>query len=258
MLAITYHAIERARSPLCIDPDLFAEHLDRIVAAGARSLTIRGLAESLRRGEVGEPTVAITFDDAFASVLDIAVPMLEERGLTATIFCVAGHLGGRNDWPSSTSGGLLLPLVHPADAAALARRGFEIGSHGMAHAPLIDDDPALLRREVVESRRVLEDAVRAPVSSYAYPYGAGPVLAARRLVEATYDAACTTAIGRVRAGTDPFELPRVDAHYLRRPELLSRALTGSLDAYLGLRRVSARARRVLRKDYVTVAAGSTS
>lgn len=252
MLVLTYHAIEHEPSPLCIDPRVFEAHLDRIVAAGVRSLTLRELADSVRRGEPDASAVAITFDDAFASVLEVAVPLLVERGLRATVFCVAGHLGGHNDWPSAPAGALRRPLARAEDLRALAGQGFEIGSHGMVHAPLTDDDPTLLRRELVESREKLEDVAQTSVSSYSYPYGARPVAAARTLVEATYDAACTTAIGRVGVESDLFALPRVDAHYLRRPELLTRALTGSLDTYLRLRRVSALARRALRKDYVAV------
>lgn len=255
-LVLNYHAIERGPSPLCIEPRVFAAHLDCIVTAGLRSLTVSQLAEAVRKGEPLAATVGITFDDAFASVVEVAVPLLEERGLNATVFCVAGHLGGRNDWPSSSGEGPTRALARAEDLAELARRGVEIGSHGMHHAPLVRDDAALLRRELTESRRVLEDASAAPVTSYAYPYGAEPVSAARRLVEETYRAACTTRVARVTGACDPYALPRVDAHYLRRPELLSRALTGSLNGYLSLRRVAAGARRAVRKDYVAAAEGA--
>ena len=44
-------------------------------------------------------------------------------------------------------------------------------------------------------------------------------------------------------------LPRVDAYYLRRPELLRRVLEGARDEYLRLRAIAARARRLFWKDY---------
>lgn len=256
MLALTYHAIGRESSPLAVDPALFEQHLDRIVDAGARVVTVHELAKAIASGDVTEPTVAITFDDGFASVAETAAPLLEQRGLTATVFCVAGHLGGLNDWPSSPSGGLRDRLATASDLTGLAAAGFEIGSHGMHHEPLVQDAPELLRREIVDSRHALEDAVHVAVTSFAYPYGAAPAPAAKRLVERTYGAACSTVVGRPARGADVYALPRIDAHYLRRPELLSRALTGSLEVYLQLRRVSARARRLVRKDYVALGAQS--
>jgi hypothetical protein len=73
------------------------------------------------------------------------------------------------------------------------------------------------------------------------------------VVERTYAAACTTRPAPLRAGVDRYALPRVDAHYLRRPELLRLALRGQLGAYLWLRRVGARARRRVVRDFVPVA-----
>jgi hypothetical protein len=69
------------------------------------------------------------------------------------------------------------------------------------------------------------------------------------LVEETYSSASTARLDAVDAGTDPFALPRVDAHYVRRPDILRRVLAGELGAYLWARRVGARARRAVVKDY---------
>jgi peptidoglycan/xylan/chitin deacetylase (PgdA/CDA1 family) len=247
-LIITYHAVAAARSPLCVDPGLFAAHADVIAESGMRSVTVRELAGALAEGVV-ENTVCITFDDGFASIVEHAAPLLEERDLTATVFCVAGHLGGTNDWPSARDGGYRSRLADASALSALASRGFEVGSHGMEHAPLAGASEAVLRREVSESRAALAHELGSHVTSYAYPYGALPGASALRLVGRTYGAACTTSLRTVSAGDDPHLLPRVDAHYLRSPERLQRALEGELGVYLRARGVAARARRTLVKDY---------
>jgi peptidoglycan/xylan/chitin deacetylase (PgdA/CDA1 family) len=249
-LVLTYHAVEQGGTPLCIEPELFAEHLDCIVESGWRALTMRQLAQTLRMGALDSPSVVITFDDGFASVVESAAPLVVERGLPATVFCVAGYLGGTSRWPSSRRGGFQAPLASAAQLVTLAEAGIEIGCHGFSHAPLVGDSESELQRELVESKVILEQQTCAPVTSFAYPYGAGPSPAARELTARTYDAACTTRLGLVGAETDVYALPRVDAHYLRNPELLRRALAGSLGPYLGARRLAARARRVLVKDYM--------
>ncbi|MBM2821855.1 MAG: polysaccharide deacetylase [Thermoleophilia bacterium] len=247
-LILTYHAIEATRSPLCCDPGLFTAHADIIAETRLRSVTIRELAKALAAG-IAQDAVAITFDDGFANAVEHAAPLLEERGLTATIFCVAGHLGGTNDWPSARDRGPRARLASASMLEALATEGFEIGSHGMEHAPLTGASEATLLQELSTSRTVLEDAVGTSVTSFAYPYGALPGGAGRNAVRQSYDAACTTALRRVSADDDPLLLPRIDAHYVRDPDLLRRALEGGLRAYLRARSLGARGRRRIVKDY---------
>jgi peptidoglycan/xylan/chitin deacetylase (PgdA/CDA1 family) len=249
-LILIYHAIEPGPPPLCVDPALFGEHLAVLEDSGAEAVTISELADRLRSGEPPDGVVAITFDDGFASVPRDAAPMLAERGLTATVFCVAGHLGGSNSWSSQPARAPRRELATAEELAALAGQGFEIGSHGMEHLPLNRVSEEVLRRELLGSKEVLGNAAGRPVRSLAYPYGVGPGAAGRRLVESSYAAACTTRMCPVGAGDNPLALPRVDAHYLRNPDLLRRALRGSLRPYLRFRRLGAQARRVIRKDYV--------
>jgi peptidoglycan/xylan/chitin deacetylase (PgdA/CDA1 family) len=252
-LILTYHAVEHGPPPLCVDPGLFGEHLDALADAGASVLTVSQVAEAVRGGTLPERAVAITFDDGFASVGEHAAAPLAERGMRATIFAVAGALGGLNDWPTQPGGAPQRPLLSASELADLAEAGHEIGSHGVEHAPLSLADPAALRREIVDSRALLEDALGRPVRSFAYPYNAVAGPAGRELVRETYAGACAGGLATVRAGADPWRLARVDSHYLRRPELLRRAVEGDLDAYLLLRRVGARSRRLLAKDYVAAA-----
>jgi peptidoglycan/xylan/chitin deacetylase (PgdA/CDA1 family) len=255
-LILTYHAIEAEPGPLCVAPELFREQLDEIVDSSARVVTISQLADMLRARALDEPIVSITFDDGFASVAETAAPLLAERGLTATVFCVAGHLGGRNDWPSARRGGFEARLADGAAVAELAQQGFEIGSHGSRHEPLVQDDELIVRREVVESQLRLEQVAGASVRAFAYPYGAPPSSAAARLVAETYGAACTTVLGPVTVASEIHFLPRVDVHYVRQAKLFEKALSGSLDLYLRARGIGARARRVLRKDYAVSGGGS--
>ncbi len=251
-LILMYHAVEPARSALSVTPELFRSHLRCIAESGARVVTVRALAEELRRAKSPRDfLLAITFDDGFESVAELAAPLLAERELPATVFCVAGRLGGTSDWPSGRAGGTTRALASASALRDLSQAGFEIGSHGFDHEPLVADAEQLLRREIADSKSVLEEAVGTHVSSFAYPYGAGPSRLARRLVEETYEAACTTKMASLSPQPDRYALPRVDVHYVRRPELLARVLAGRIGPYLVARRIGARTRRALWKDYLT-------
>jgi peptidoglycan/xylan/chitin deacetylase (PgdA/CDA1 family) len=250
MVILMYHGVERRAGPLFVAPGLFEEQVDAIVDSGLPVLTIGEIGRRLREGTLPTEAVALTFDDAFASVAEHAAPRLAERGLRATIFCVAAHLGGTNQWPSARDGAPRVSLADPTDLAQLAHTGFEIGAHGMVHAPLVTGDPQTIREEIVEARALLEDRIGVEVSSFAYPYGAPPSAAAREAVASTYSAVCTTRIGRVGPETSTLELPRIDVHYLRSRTAFAAVLAGRGSGYLMLRRLTAHARRRLVADYV--------
>jgi peptidoglycan/xylan/chitin deacetylase (PgdA/CDA1 family) len=234
---LMYHAVEEGPTPLCIEPDRFRAQLDCLLEVGAKALTISRLVACLHDGTVPSRAVAITFDDGCASVARTAAPLLAERGLTATVFCVAGHLGGRNNWPTQHDGMTSLALADPDELVELHRAGVEIGAHGVAHAPLDAADEATAQRELRDGRAILEEIVGSPVRSLAYPYGVEPPPALAPLVSELYDAACTARPARVRLGSDPLSLPRVDVHYLRRPAVFRRVVSGGLEPYLRVRGV---------------------
>ena len=250
VLVITYHAVDRATGPLSVPPELLRDQLDQIAEAGVPALTVRELAARLEAGTVPERGVALTFDDAFASVAEHAAPLLAERGLCATVFAVAGALGGMNNWPTQAPGTPVAQLADGSQLRALAGAGWEIGAHGTRHAPLARSSDEETRVEVVDSKAALEQTLQVEVTSFALPYGALPGPAARELLERTYAAVCTTRLGTVGPATRRLCIPRVDAHYLRRPAVLRAALDGSAGRYLQVRGAAARARRVVRKDYV--------
>jgi peptidoglycan/xylan/chitin deacetylase (PgdA/CDA1 family) len=247
---LTYHAVEHGPAPLCLAPERFFEHLDLIAAAGVATLTVSQLADAVRAGELPQRAVALTFDDGAASVARVAAPALAERALVATVFCVAGHLGGTNDWPSQRQDAPRLELASAAELAELARAGFEIGSHGVEHVPLTDATPlSVARAEVAGAREALGQAIGTDIRSFAYPYNVRSPQPANLVAEVGYTAACVGGLAVVGRGSDPLALPRIDVHYLARPHVLRAILSGSFPRYLHARRAAARARRALRADY---------
>ena len=229
-MILAYHAIEDGPSPLFISPDLFRRHVEAIVIAPAVVVTL----DDVLAGDLPERWVALTFDDAYASVARDAAPVLADAGFAATVFCVASRIGADNRWPGQPGSVPSRPLASTDDLAALAGQGWAIGSHGMDHARLAGT--AAPEREIVESRDLIADVTGTPVDWFAYPYG---TVSGRDLVASTYRGAVAMGNRFADAASPAHALPRVDAHYLRRPGLLARALRGER-GYVALRRSVAR------------------
>jgi peptidoglycan/xylan/chitin deacetylase (PgdA/CDA1 family) len=201
-------------APFAVSRSLFSRQMEWLVQAGFRTITLEQLfnyCDGKSRTEPNGKPVVITFDDCPASLLDHAVPELSKRGMTTTFFAVAGKPGGHNDWDAN-QGAPHIPLMTAGDLRSLAERSFEIGSHGLNHSNLRRCSPEQIRRELEDSRLILEDEVGRPVRFLAYPYGEYPHGYAGYCQEAGYRGAVSI-FSRARTVTeDPYCLRRVLVH----------------------------------------------
>ena len=124
----------------------------------------------------GPPRVAITFDDAYRSVLEHAVPVLREYGFPATLFVPTKWIGGSNAW--NPRGDAPLDLLTGDELAELARSGFAIESHGHAHVDYARLDAATAAEDVRTSVERLTELLDRPPRYLAYPYGRATAAAA--------------------------------------------------------------------------------
>jgi peptidoglycan/xylan/chitin deacetylase (PgdA/CDA1 family) len=116
----------------------------------------------------------------------------------------------------------------------MSQAGITFGSHTRTHPDLRTLPPSEAEEELVVSKKTIEDAIGCLVDTFAYPYGAynGVV---RHLAEEHFALACSTILGFVRPGSDPFALPRLDMYYLRHPSVFRRLFSKELDLYIRLR-----------------------
>jgi peptidoglycan/xylan/chitin deacetylase (PgdA/CDA1 family) len=100
------------------------------------------------------------------------------------------------------------PMLDGDNLRALAADGFAIGSHSATHPYLPSEEPEAQRREIEDSRRVLEATIRGPVLDFCYP-GGGHDGRTRSIVRAAgYRSAVTWEAGVAGSADDPFALPR--------------------------------------------------
>ncbi len=211
VLVLGYHAVsERWPAALSIAPRHLEQHL--------RLLADRGFVGVTFHEAVLEPpgpkTLAITFDDAYRSVIELALPIISRLGFVATVFAPTAFVGteepmawpGIDHWGDTEHAGELMPMSW-AELQRLAEAGWEIGSHTRSHPrlPTIDDDA--LEQELVTSRRDIERHL-GPCPSLAYPYGDHDARVVEAARQAGYEAAGTLP-ARLRQPTGPLDWPRI-------------------------------------------------
>jgi peptidoglycan/xylan/chitin deacetylase (PgdA/CDA1 family) len=206
-LVLMYHSVEEvAVDPheLCLTPGKFAEQMTWLAVHGLRGVSMRELVAAVRTGRE-RGLVGLTFDDGYVNVLDTAVPELQRRGFTATMFIISDLLGKTNEWEEP--GTPVWPLMSSDQVIKVAAAGMEIGSHTATHPRLRGIAADRLRQEVAGSRSRLTDLLGEPVQGFAYPYGSMDAAARQAVRDAGYDYACSVESPLSSLGT--FALPRI-------------------------------------------------
>jgi peptidoglycan/xylan/chitin deacetylase (PgdA/CDA1 family) len=120
----------------------------------------------------GRPVVAVTFDDAFQSVFEHALPVLARHRIPATIFAPTGSLGTAPRWiPSAARSGGRARVMSPEMLAALDARWVRVGSHTVTHPHLAELSPHAVHSELAASKSYLERLQGVPVRMLSLPYG---------------------------------------------------------------------------------------
>jgi peptidoglycan/xylan/chitin deacetylase (PgdA/CDA1 family) len=214
VLVLCYHAVSPSwPASLSIEPDAFERHLRHLARRGYRGATV---AEALSGPPAGR-TVAVTFDDAYRSVLELAHPILDRLGMPASVYVPTA-------WPERDA-----PMTWPGieqwlggpherelrcmgwdELRRLAELGWEVGSHTRSHPRLPELDDRELDAELSGSRADCEARLGRPCESLAYPYGAVDERVVEAASRAGYRYAVTLPRGLHRP--QPLQWPRVGVY----------------------------------------------
>ena len=220
VMVLCYHRLEpkpRPKDPLAITPQEFEAEMQ---ALKDNHFTVIPMQDFLawRRGDKDIPPkcAVITIDDGYVSGYDAAWPILKKFGYPFTMFVYINYInsGGKSiSWDQ---------LAEMRDA------GVDIESHTYSHADLRkpDDKYAVdkhnfeliqkdvqtlgvdgwLRKEIVDSKAVLEKQLGIKVNCLAYPFGKYNEKVREIIKAAGYEAAFTVYGQRIGYSSPPYDL----------------------------------------------------
>lgn len=176
---------------------------------------VLSLAEQIAGCQAGADlggTLSITFDDGYRDNYEVAAPILRGLNLPATFFVTTGFIGTDTLAPWDAHLSRRAEWMTWDEVRALARMGFDIGSHSDAHIDLGSADPEAIRADLAASKRKLEAALGRPVRLFAYPFGGPQHISpgSREIVRDAGFQCCVACHGGFNSATpDPFDLQRI-------------------------------------------------
>lgn len=194
-----YHHVEGSSTPRAnyVTPEKFEWHMDYLKKHGYRVISLAELTGRIKaKSPIPHNSVVITFDDGYANNYDQAFPVLKKYGFPATIFAVAGLVGqdGYLTWDQIRE---------------MERSGVTVGSHTLDHPYLPELSTEEQRRQIMDSKLLLEQGTGHRIDHFAYPSGGFDESSKALVREAGYQAACTTNRGFDPSNSDLFELNRI-------------------------------------------------
>lgn len=164
-----HHVSDTTPKATSVTPELFRQHLELLEAHDFDIIPLPELVEKLKRGEpLPDKTAAITFDDAYDSVYEVAFPMLKKRDWPFTVFVNTRPLdqgiGGFSSWQ---------------ELRKMAEQGASIANHTTDHNHLqrlrkgetLKEWQARITREVEQAEKRIKEETGQNHKMVAYPYG---------------------------------------------------------------------------------------
>jgi peptidoglycan/xylan/chitin deacetylase (PgdA/CDA1 family) len=253
-LVLCYHGVsEEWPSDLAVRPADLEAQVAHFLARGYRPVTFTEAVTGRSR----ERVLAVTFDDAYRSLTEIAHPLLARMNVPATVFAPTAFVGeeeprgweGTSEWVS-TQWAPEIRVMGWDELERLAAAGWEVGSHTRTHPRLPTLGGDELAAELRGSKEDIERALGRPCVSIAYPYGETDRRVAEAAAAVGFSAGGGLLPNRLRA-RDPLLFPRIfagrhtrDSALFRRSRPLVRALQGSR-LWPTMRRVAEKRRSLL-------------
>lgn len=197
---LMYHNIEDlpAGTPLCVTGAQFRAQMKFLRDHKYNIVSLDELADIMDSGKpVPHNIAAVTFDDGNANNYLNALPVLKEFGIPATVFMVSDHIG--------RSGYLTVSQMRKMSDA-----GIGFGSHTKSHRNLKDASMQDTERELMHSKKIIEEVTGKKVTAFCYPSGQQGGCCRDVLKRAGYRTAFLTMPRDGSVKLDPYALKRIN------------------------------------------------
>jgi peptidoglycan/xylan/chitin deacetylase (PgdA/CDA1 family) len=221
-----YHrVIPKPVSEYDLTPEQLETHLQFFKSQGYQPITVAQFLRYQKNPALfPEKPVILTFDDGTKSHYTKVLPLLKKYGFKATFYI----------FPNATRGSQKRWLGWD-EIGEIARAGMDIGSHSLSHPYLTAreemDEPQYqvwLEKELVQSKKMLEEHLKIRVKTLAYPFGLYDRIVETAAVKAGYAGLLNINAGLNSRRTNPLRLKRRIVVNTMGPKSLANIMAGNV------------------------------
>ena len=191
----------------------FIDQLDYLKTKNYTVVSFDTYIDHILKKSLDRDTVTFSFDDAYKSFADIAVPVLEQYHYPAILFIPAGFVGKYNQWDENLTA-IKIPVMSWHELASVSANPLvTIGSHGLSHQALSSLSESEIEKEIAESKKMIEANLNISICYFSYPYGQFKHFnsaAIDALKKNNYRAACSTNWDRYNSAATIYKLNRIE------------------------------------------------
>ncbi len=200
---IMYHSVKPHAEPqnrLAVSVETFERQMDFLKTHRYNVLSLERAADLIQRRKIPPHSVVITFDDGYKDNFTYAYPVLKKYKFNVTMFIIINEVGrAQNDR-------LSWDQIREMQGSGLV----VFGSHGLGPEPLINiKSEENLKKEIFDSRKILQDKLGRPVFTFSYPEGRFNDKIRQLVIAAGYKVAVATNPGKGHPRDDLFALKRI-------------------------------------------------
>lgn len=206
-IILIYHAI--GNSPWAILTENFRKQIQWLKKNTDIVSLTKLLTHSAKKNTI---QVALTFDDGYACLHDIVMPILKAENATATVYINTG-------WMSENERKFSHPDLghYPGElfltwdeVKKLEQSGWEIGSHGVDHIDLTKHSNDKIQSELICSKTAIEKKLQKNCNHFAYTFGKHSKKLQRYVAQVGYHYAAAGHHATVNKKNNNFALPRLN------------------------------------------------
>lgn len=213
-IILIYHAV--GNGPWAISTTLFKQQIQWL-KAHCKIVSLNELLSIAPKKNIIE--VSLTFDDGYGCLYDHVVPILQAENVSATVYINTGRISEDN-----TTRNLSNPDAghYPGESfltwgevIKLQQLGWEIGSHGVEHLDLTQQNSETIKNELISSKLKIESTLQKKCVHFAYTFGKYSSAIKNAVAHVGYQFAVTGNHAALKNDHDSLALPRLNIamHY---------------------------------------------
>jgi peptidoglycan/xylan/chitin deacetylase (PgdA/CDA1 family) len=215
---------------LTVTPERFKTHIAHL-AKHYNVISLSDAVAKLADADASAKDVVVTFDDGYLDNLTNAMPVLREFHIPATIFITTKFCDQDMHHPRYKRSKERLHLTWEEVYALSTESLITIGSHTNTHPFLSQISDSDVQREIIGSKRLIEDKIGVEVKYFCYPSGDFTLREQKYIWQAGYKAAVSVAPGVNRDLDNPFCLRRTEINDKDDENDLRLKLKGGFDLF---------------------------